>query len=369
MSVPTLLKNHGGYWSTMWRDTSGTKRMKRFGNVGKVKRGEATAAYEAFRAEWYTNEAVRNPNAAPFTVSALADRYQAFADDYYRRNGEPTGEAVNIKHAIGHLRDHCGQFPADQVTPSVVKAMRETMVNAKRRNGKPLLSRPTIDKRVSKIRRMFKWAASEEIVSASVWHGLQAVEPLKPGRTVAPEREPVKPAPMRHVEAVLPLVPVPVAAMIRLQLLTGMRPTEVCIMRACDLDTSAAVWVYQPHFHKTQHHGKERRIPLGPKAQGIIRDFLTRDMTAFLFRSSHHKASLPRYTRDSYYQSVMRACQRANVRRWSPGQLRHNAATVIRAAHGLEAAKVILGHAKIETTQVYAEADFEKAWRIMAEVG
>jgi integrase len=369
VSLPTPLKAHGGYWSTMWRDVSGKKRMKRFGSATRVRKAAALNDYEQWLKQWHTDEAVRNPGAAPLTVNVLADRYQAFADMYYQRNGKPTGEAVNVRHAIGHLRDHCGALAADQVTPTVIKSMREKMIEAKRPSGRPLYCRPTIDKRLSKIRRMFKWAAGEELVSASVWHALQAVEPLKPGRTAAPETEPVKPAPQRHIDAVLPLVPRPVAAMIRLQLLTGMRPGEVCIMRACDLDMSESQWVYRPSEHKTQHHGKDRRIPLGPQAQAIIREYLTRDVTAHLFRSSHHKATLAHYTRDAYYQAVMRACRRAKVRQWSPGQLRHNAATAIRQRYGLEAAKVILGHSKIETTQVYAEADFDKARKIMGEVG
>jgi integrase len=49
--------------------------------------------------------------------------------------------------------------------------------------------------------------------------------------------------------------------------------------------------------------------------------------------------------------------------------LRHTAATVIRAKYGVEAAKVILGHTKVETTQIYAERDLEKAQEIMAEIG
>jgi site-specific recombinase XerC len=55
--------------------------------------------------------------------------------------------------------------------------------------------------------------------------------------------------------------------------------------------------------------------------------------------------------------------------RCHPHQLRHAAATSIRARYGLEAAQVILGHAKADVTQVYAERDLTKAHEVMREIG
>ena len=48
-------------------------------------------------------------------------------------------------------------------------------------------------------------------------------------------------------------------------------------MRPCDIDHSDKVWVYQPQEHKTAHHGLQRRIYLGPKAQKVLAPFLLRD--------------------------------------------------------------------------------------------
>ena len=58
------------------------------------------------------------------------------------------------------------------------------------------------------------------------------------------ESDPVRPVAECHARAVLPYVLPPVAAMVELQLLTGMRPGEVCRMRPCDMDTTGAAWVY-----------------------------------------------------------------------------------------------------------------------------
>ena len=60
-------------------------------------------------------------------------------------------------------------------------------------------------------------------------------------------------------------------------------------------------------------------------------------------------------------KAIGRACQSAEIKRWTPNQLRHSTATRIRKEYGLELAKVILGHSSVSMTEVYAEvyADWE----------
>jgi integrase len=203
--------------------------------------------------------------------------------------------------------------------------------------------------------------------------------------------------------------------MVRLQLLTGMRSGEVTLMRGCDLETSGKVWTYTPRTHKTEHHGIERPIYLGPKAQEIIRPFLKSDLTAHLFdpqyamnafhaerrrnrktpmtpsqrkrtRKRRPKVTpLDHYTTASYRRAITRACEKANqaalrqhpgakpddvlVPRWHPHQLRHNAATRLRKEFGIEAARVVLGHRTAAVTEVYAEMDQAKASSIMGRIG
>jgi integrase len=76
-----------------------------------------------------------------------------------------------------------------------------------------------------------------------------------------------------------------------------------------------------------------------------------------------------RYSRFSYRTAVRRACQRAGIPAWSPRQLRHTRATLIRRAYGLEAAKAVLGHADTKVTELYAERDLGLAVKIMGEIG
>lgn len=136
---------------------------------------------------------------------------------------------------------------------------------------------------MDRIRRMFKWAVENEIVPPAIFHGLIAVRGLQRGRTAARETERKKPVAVTLVDAVRPYVSRHIEAIIDLQLLTGARPGEICAMRACDLDTSGRIWIYKLEAHKTEHHGHQREIYLGPRAQDVVKPFLKTDLQAYLF--------------------------------------------------------------------------------------
>ena len=55
--------------------------------------------------------------------------------------------------------------------------------------------------------------------------------------------------------------------------------------------------------------------------------------------------------------------------RWHPNQLRHTFASRVRRDHSLEAAQALLGHARADVTQVYAERDEKRAISVVASVG
>jgi site-specific recombinase XerD len=54
--------------------------------------------------------------------------------------------------------------------------------------------------------------------------------------------------------------------------------------------------------------------------------------------------------------------------RWHPNQLRHSRATELRH-FGLDVVKTILGHSKLETTQVYSEKDMATAMELVSKIG
>ena len=281
------------------------------------------------------------------------------------------------------------------------------------------LCRGVINQRIGRIVRMFKWGVSEELVPEAVHRALATVRGLERGRTAARETDPVGPVPDAVVEATLPYVLPPVRAMIQLQALTGMRPGEACIMRGSDLEMSGPVWLYRPATHKTAHRGKARVIALGPKAQEVVRPFLTLSTEAYLFsprraledyraekrqtrkskvqpsqrdrrRSRPKRAPGERYTTVAYDRVIARGCNRADVAarnqaieagmsaeeaadltfvpHWHPHQLRHSHATRVRRRFGLEAAQVALGHSQANVTEIYAARDEALAVRVAAEI-
>src|SRR5690606_27806685 len=120
----------------------------------------------------------------------------------------------------------------------------------------------------------FKWGVAEEIIAPSIYHGLFAVTGLTYGRSDARETDPVRPVDDAHIDRTLPYLHRQVRAMVQLQRLTGMRPCEVVLMRPVDIDRESDVWVYEPMDHKNRWRGHRRLIPLGPKAQAVLKPFL-----------------------------------------------------------------------------------------------
>jgi integrase len=227
------------------------------------------------------------------------------------------------------------------------------------------------------------------------------------GRTTASEAEPIKPIDKQWVDAVLPYVSPPVAAMIQVHWLAGVRACEIVLMRPCDIDMSGDIWIYEPHHHKNRWRNHRRLIPLGPKAQAILRPFLDRPATEYMFspregeaarnaeRHRHRKTRVTpsqakrkpkrhpqrekrdRYDTSSYRRAITYGIKKANkgrdeqlqVPQWCPLQIRHSRATEVRKQHGLEAAQVALGHKNANITEVYAERNLDLAIQIAKESG
>ncbi len=211
---------------------------------------------------------VRRP--ATTTVTQVIVAYWIAMKPRYMRDGKPTSTGFAVRSALRRLRQHSGTVVATEFGPRRLRTYRDSLVAS---GG---LGRDAINRDSQVIVRMFKWAVSDELVPAVLHQALACVEPLHRGE-VSGLREPrrVEPVSDAAIEAILPLVPRQVAALIRLQRFTGARAGELVGLRAIDLETSSDVWLYRPDTHKTAHHGHRRTIPLGPKCQEVLRPFLT----------------------------------------------------------------------------------------------
>ena len=254
--------------------------------LGKYGSPESIAKYNRLLQEWMAGGPVDRSDLkhgaatkgrAEFTVDEVILAFWEHAEAHYRGpDGSPTGEVGNFRDALRPVRRLYGHTRAIQFGPLALRAVRDEMV----RSG---LARTTVNARVNRIRRVFRWAASLELVPSSVPQGLATVAGLQQGRTPAPEPEGVGPVRVGDVEATLPHLPSPVAAMVRVQLVSGCRAGEVVRMRACDIAMVGPIWEYRPSAHKTAWRGHDRVVLLGPRAQEVIRGLLKADREAYLF--------------------------------------------------------------------------------------
>jgi integrase len=397
IAVPTYRhhKASGKAVSDYHDPMTGTKRSVTLGpwNSAESRREHARLCAEVAAGRTTTT------TTASLTVNEILLAYLRFAKGYYRKDGRDTGEIPAIKAAIRFVRQLYGHVQAESFGPVALEAVRQSMIVS---GG---LARSTVNSQVGRIRRIFRWAVARQLISPHVITALASLEPLKKGRCAARETTPIRPVADSVVETVLPHLPPLVADIVRVQRLTGSRPSEVCGMRGDEIDHAGEVWAYRPSTHKTAHHGRERAIFIGPKAQAILKPYIDGSEGGYLFRPERSEArrnaiknavrTTPRwashapaaretrrrkrgikrrtfsehYSTDSYRRAITRACVTAGVSSFAPNQIRHTTATEIRKRFGLEAAQVVLGHSEAETTQIYAERDHELAARVAGEVG
>ncbi len=127
--------------------------------------------YDQLIAKWLGRG--RRPAAAQAatSVTEVLVAYVKFAATYYRKYGKETSEVGCIKDALKYVRRLYGRQPAEEFGPLALRAAREQMIE----DG---LARSSINGRVS--RMWFKWAASEELVSASIPQALKTLSGLRP---------------------------------------------------------------------------------------------------------------------------------------------------------------------------------------------
>ncbi len=345
--------------------------------LGRWQSAESKAEYDRLIGQWLAQgRRIQNSgNPAQITITELVAAYWEFARRYYTKHGEPTGQLPGVKVTLRWLRRAYGPTPAADFSPLALRSLQQQMIEAD-------LSRRYINDNCGRIKRLFRWAVSQELVPVEVYQALLTVPGLKRGRSNARETLPVPPVSWEHVEATLRELSPPLQGLVKFAWFTGCRPAEARLLRPMDVDRSGKVWCYRPSRHKTEHYDNERRVFIGPQAQQVLQPWLSRDPEAFCFSPREavafrrrHKQRVDlrhiqsHYTKDSLNLAIRRACQRAGVPVWRPNQLRHACGTEIRRKFGLDAAQVVLGHAHADVTQVYAERNFRLAEETMLAIG
>jgi integrase len=322
------------------------------------------------------------------TIAEATVKYLEYCDEYYSEK-----ERVVLHHALKPLIERFASLPLQEFGVVQFKVIRQHWI-------KKDCSRQYVNSQMKRIVRFAKWTVSEALADPSLHHALKCVEPLKRGRCDVREAEPVKPVSDEDIEKTLPYLPPILQDMVRLHQVLGCRPGEIVKITPAMIDTSKAVWSIRLEEHKTAWRGHERVIYVGPKAQAILKPYLSGHRDRVIFspkvaveqrlqkkeaerktalscgnRRGTNRATAPRktagdsYDTQSYGKAIKYACLQAEIPVWSPNQLRHSAATKLRDLEGIESASVILGHKCLDVTQVYAEKSARKAMEVAKRHG
>ena len=363
------------------------KKKIRLGRTGTQ---EADDAFRRVQIQVLTDPAYLSPKPQHVTVAVLGSAYLDYAEVH-----DP-GHYSAIKTAIGILLQHFSSQTVESLDSRSFVLLQEMFVNSG-------AARTYCNALMGFIRAMLKWGVLRKLVPHQVYVEAKFVPPLKQGKTRAyenPEREPV---PDSVVQRTLPFMSPTVRAMVQVQRLTGMRPSEVCKMTVGAIDRSRGngLWYYSPK-HKTEAHIGKKPIPLGKPEQELIAPYLVgKKPSEAVFsprtameewhaeRRANRKTKIspsqeernrqrakkpkPRqphefYDRNSYRIAVLNAIKKGNrilpkdqqIPHWYPYLLRNSAATAIELEHGLDEAQAALGHTSANMTKRYSKAQLRQ---------
>jgi integrase len=308
------------------------------------------------------------PPGAGITVARLIADYLAFAQGYYRKHGRRTTEVLTLRQALTPLRDLFGERRAATVGPSDLKAVRQAMLA----RG---WAREHVNEQVGRVRRCFRWGVEVELVPGAVLLGLDAVAPLKKGRTTAREPREIQPVPRERVWAALPHLTPLFRALVLMHWHCGCRAEDAVVLRPCDLGPVEpdGLRLYTPWTHKTEHLGDSHEVVLNAPALDAIAPLLAVTAPEGWLFPSRGRGRNWRYrghvTVSGYRQAVETACAAAGVEHWYPLQVRHAFLTAARELLGLDAAQDAGGHKHAETTAISAQVSRDLARKVAREMG
>ena len=205
---------------------------------GKSNSPESREAYARFEIEWWENSRRPIAERVPPTLPSSGEKTDTTVKEValaFLQYAEATKAKTNFDHyrvgIMDFLIKHYGGIPADEFTTSCLNLTRAAMIQSRR------FCRVGINDYTRRIVTLFRWGVSVGLVETMTAWALETVKPLEPGYPGTfdhPEREYViDPV----IIATLPLLPPTLQAMIKLQRLTGMRPSEVFKMLVGDIDT------------------------------------------------------------------------------------------------------------------------------------
>ncbi len=319
------------------------------------------------------------------TVCEVADRWLLSAEKQFGKDHHEVreiGRVILVMTRI-HGRTNAAAFGANEL-----EEIRDSMIDGSWRTEKELADlrkqkrhagwcRSQINKQVTRIRRVWRWAEKRGLVPRGSWEHLRTLEPLGahvPGVRQKPKRKAVD---WDRVSAAMEHTPAVVAAMLELQWFTGMRPSELVKIQTSliDRDGPEGCWLYRIEHDKNDwREGRETPAPvvLGPESQRILApwiDATKRRKEDWIFPPAK-RGKRRIYTVAAYARAISRACELAKIERFTPYQVRHARKREVTRVAGLDGARAILRQSSLETTAQYSrEIDLDLAAKIASKCG
>ena len=158
----------------------------------------------------------------------------------------------------------------DDFKPRCLKVVRDAMIQSRR------FCRRVVNSYTRRIVAMFAWGVEHDLVLETTWRALKVVKALPKGHSGTFDKEERQPVPDEVIRRTLPYMPPTLRAMVQLQRILGMRPSEVIKMRVGDVDTTRGngLWYYVPGSYKTARYVGKIVFPLGKPEQNLIAPYL-----------------------------------------------------------------------------------------------
>ena len=360
----------------------------------------------SFKSPYDAIEQIINPSKT-ITIGKLLDKYLAYAEKTTR----PTRS--NKEHPDLHFTKRIKKFlkpydswPVSDFGPDELLEVRTALVKYEYVQGKKKkrYTRGGVNDVIKWIRKIWKWGMGRQLITAEQVQGLEEVKPLKMGDTESPDNYKRPRVTEEDFLKVINQVSSVVGDMLQLIWHTAMRPYEVCDMRPFDiLCNDPDCWLYIPGRdqtpvgkHKTTRFERVKVIPLTQKCQQILKSRI-KDLGSkeYIFspkaamqeffekklanrktplhygnRPGTNQKKLPlikpseKYDHHGLRNACKRGCIRAGVEVFVPYDLRRTKATGTRSILGKEAAKVLLGHTKTDTTDIYLLEEVQEAMKV-----
>jgi integrase len=224
------------------------------------------------------------------------------------------------------------------------------------------------NKLMSRIKAVFKWAATYDLCSMSSYQSLLFVEPVKYGE--ARENQKRTDVDDMVVYETLKFLPQMVRDMVIFLRVTGMRPSEVCRMKIGDIHSlpydGRTFWVCELKEHKTARFGKPRIIPLNDRALEILNPYVFEsesppDNLVFCTEGNHVPWSV-----DRWGKMIALTIQEHKLPKWTLYQLRHTKATELSIQEGVEVAADVLGNSVEVMSRIYDHGKTARLFRSLS---